>query len=76
MTLLIGLIITEKAWFFKEFPGFQLNSWFELSSLLIQLKKNPEKMKEIQKATLNYYKNNCSEKAVANYIIHQLTLLR
>jgi hypothetical protein len=33
-------------------------------------------MKEIQKATLNYYENNCSEKAVANYIINQLSLLR
>jgi hypothetical protein len=74
-----SIIITKKLynyWFFKDFPGFQLDSWFELSSLLIQLKKNPKKMKEIQKATLNYYENNCSEKAVANYIINQLSLLR
>tara|TARA_B110000091_G_C13779313_1_gene460368 strand:+ start:952 stop:1851 length:900 start_codon:yes stop_codon:yes gene_type:complete len=73
-----SIIITKKLynyWFFKDFPGFQLNSWFELSALLIHLKKNPEKMKEIQKATLKYYEDNCSEKSVANYIINQLTLL-
>jgi hypothetical protein len=74
-----NIIITKKLydyWFFKEFPGFQLDNWFKLSALLVDLKKNPKKMKAIQKATLAYYENYCSEKAVANYIVKQLSLLR
>lgn len=71
-----SIIITKKLydyWFFKNFPGIELSSWKDLSSTINELLKSPEKMKKIQQDTLNYYTKYCSEKAVAAYIIKQLS---
>ncbi|MFT5167664.1 MAG: hypothetical protein ACI8P3_002902 [Saprospiraceae bacterium] len=59
-------------WYFKNFPGIQINNWDDLDKVLIPLLNDPERMEEIHKQTLIYYDKYCSEKAVANYMIREI----
>ncbi len=57
-----------ETWYFKEFPGYQLNKWEELSPLLSTLLPKPEKLSALQSRILSYYRDYCSEEALARYI--------
>ena len=70
-----NVIITKKLydyWFYKEFPGIQLNNWIGLKSTIRNLLKNPEEIENIHKKTLRYYHKFCTELSVAGYIIERL----
>ena len=69
------VVITPKLynyWFFKDFPGIQIDHWGQLHSKVNYLFKNPSLFLEIQKKTLQYYKNSCSEEAVSKFVLKHL----
>jgi hypothetical protein len=73
------IIITKRLydfWYFKDFPGIELNSWYGLHREIKRLLRNPEHLKELHLEMLNYYKKNCSEEAVSKYIIGELNETR
>ncbi len=73
-----NVIITKRLynyWFFKDFPGIQINSWWKLHGVLKKLDNNLPLLEEISRSTLKYYEQNCSEKAVAHKIIETLKTL-
>lgn len=69
------VIISSKLydyWFFKDFPGIQINHWGQLYKKVRCLLKNPTLLMDIQNQTLNYYQKNCSEEAVSDYVLKHL----
>lgn len=55
-------------WFFQETPFITVPNWHDLPEIVKDLLKDPSRMDSIQKDTINFYRDYCSEKAVANYI--------
>lgn len=73
-----NVIITKRLydyWFFKDFPGIQVESWRELGRTIRNLLKNESEMRSIQQKTIAYYEKNCSEKAVSDYMIKRISEL-
>ena len=69
------LIITKKLydyWFYKAFPGYQTNNWIGVGGKIRYLLNHPDKMEEMHRNIRKYYEENCSEKAVAEYIIGKI----
>lgn len=54
--------------FYKNSPIIQINDWSELMPILEDLLSNPGKLNEIHHATVEWWENTCSEKAVAGYM--------
>lgn len=59
-------------WFFKEFPGYQLKSWWQVHRYIKKILSSPEEQKALQEKMKAYYQNYCSEKATANYVIRKI----
>lgn len=56
------------AWHYQNFPGFYVNSWAELPSIIKRLKRDPEKAEKIHQQMLRYYDTHCREESTARYI--------
>jgi hypothetical protein len=71
------VIMTPKddLWYYKDAPVFWINNWNELNEDFVN-KILSTNIDEIYEKTLEYYKNNLSEEAVANYIIEKLNILK
>lgn len=66
------IIITKELydyWFFKEFPGIQMNNWMGLHKQIISILSDQKKLNQIQQLMLSYYNKFCSEEATARYVI-------
>ena len=57
---------------YKDAPFIIVDNWGELRSIINNLLRDPEKMKNIHNNTLNWWNDVCSEKAMADYILKQL----
>jgi hypothetical protein len=62
----------DNLWYYKNTPAFFIHSWDQLNEDMISniLSMNID---ELYKKNLEYYNNNLSEEAVANYIFDSLT---
>lgn len=57
-------------WYYKNCPAIQLSSWNELNDTVVQKILNNKQQLFIE--SQNYYNNNLSPKAVANYITNKV----
>lgn len=65
------IVITEALpdrWFYTNAPIIQLNNWHELEKVLSQLLNHPDRLQELHQASLNWWKDYCSEVAVGEYM--------
>ena len=53
----------------------QVKDWKEGNQVVKKLLHNPEKLEEIHKKTLSWWKDKCSEKATAQYIVENINNL-
>ena len=70
-----NVIITKKLynyWFFNDFPGIQVNNWFNLYTKIKSLLADPVQLEEIHRNTLAYYDKYLNEEKVASFIIHKI----
>lgn len=54
--------------FYKDSPIIQLQDWSELKPLLSDLLANPAKLFRLHEATVEWWKEHCSETALADYM--------
>lgn len=59
--------------FYEGSPIIQLKDWSELRPLLTELLSDPARLRGLHKATVEWWKSRCSEKAVAEYMANLLT---
>jgi hypothetical protein len=59
-------------WYFKDSPIIQLSEWSKLKSVVKRLLASPDELQSLQIATLDWWREKCSPKAVAKYIASQL----
>ncbi|MBC7979598.1 MAG: hypothetical protein H7Y36_03435 [Armatimonadetes bacterium] len=54
--------------FYKDSPMIVIQDWSQLHATLEALMKNPDKLRQIHEATVDWWNNVCCEKAVAKYM--------
>ena len=72
------IVIAEEQpahWFAEESPAFIVDDWATLPDLLDHLLGNPERMQELQKASLQYWDNVLAPQAVSAHVVSCLTPL-
>jgi hypothetical protein len=70
------VIISEKlppTYFYKDSPIIQISDWKEGLKVANELINNNEELERLSKATINWWKNKCSEDAVAQYVADTIT---
>ncbi|MCP4438422.1 MAG: hypothetical protein GY810_05710 [Aureispira sp.] len=71
------VIITKKLydyWFFREFPGVEVDSWLNVGKYIRQLLTQPDLLETYQKKILGYYNTYCQEGVVAQFIIEKISI--
>ena len=58
--------------FYSNSPIIQINNWNEGLALVKELLKDPNKLEEIHQQTVDWWKQKCSEKATAEYIVTRI----
>lgn len=61
--------------FYQKAPMVEVNDWSKVYEIIRDLLRNPFRMLELHKFTKDWWKNVCSETAVANHIKHCLSLV-
>lgn len=59
-------------WFFRPFPGVIIEDWHQLPEKINTLLENPDGLQTMQNAILAYYRDYCSETAVAEFILGEI----
>ena len=71
-----GCIIVSKempdTFFYKNSPFIILKNWNELRPTINKLLNDPDRMKDIHLKTLAWWREICSEKAVASYMVNKI----
>jgi len=57
---------------YRDAPIIRITNWQRLEETVSQLLRSPERMLELQRLTLAWWEDVCSEKATAAYIRAQL----
>jgi len=73
------VIISEKlpsTHFYKDSPIIQIDNWEEGLKIAAELINNNAELEKMSKMTINWWKNRCSENAVAQYIIKCIKSIR
>ncbi|MFN6569429.1 exostosin family protein [Nostoc minutum NIES-26] len=69
------IVVTEalpSRWYLDGAPVIKIKDWQDLEGILGQLLKNKQLMRELHEESLNWWKNQCSEAIVAEYIVEKL----
>lgn len=72
------IIITDslpKTWFYEDAPVYKVDSWIELEDILLNLLSDKEKIEEMHQSTISFWREKCSEEAVASFMFHKLSSL-
>lgn len=73
-----GCIVIAEAlppsWFYQDAPIIKINNWKELEQLLVDLLPNQELLQKMQKDSLKFWRNKCSEEVIAKYIAETIDL--
>ena len=70
-----NVIVTRnlyKFWFFDDFPGIQVATWWHLDRVLYSLLNNPDRLMEIHEKTIDYHNHYLTEEKVAEYIVQKI----
>ncbi|WP_416670498.1 exostosin domain-containing protein [Egbenema bharatensis] len=65
------IVVTEALpdrWFYTDSPAIQINNWNELETILSNLLNHPDRLQSLHQASLNWWKDYCSETAVGQYM--------
>lgn len=71
------VILSEEkpdVWYYQDAPHVVVESWDELPQLLDELLSDPDRMETIRENTLKWWEEKCSPRAVANYIMKELSI--
>ncbi|GGF20478.1 glycosyltransferase family 47 protein [Hymenobacter cavernae] len=69
------IIISEQlphTFFYQDSPMIFIDDWKQSDVIIKELLSNPSKLADIHQRMLRWWKNVCSEQAIANYIIAKL----
>jgi len=65
------IVIAERCpdhWFYRESPAIVVNEWTRLEGVLSDLLGDPDRMRRVHAASLTYWTEVCSERALAKYM--------
>ncbi|BAY13418.1 glycosyltransferase [Calothrix sp. NIES-2098] len=69
------IVVTEalpSRWYLNGSPVIQIEDWQDLEKILKKLLENQQLMREMHQQSLNWWKNQCSEAIVGEYIVEKL----
>ena len=61
-------------WFTNGWPLIEVENWFGVGDLVDELINDPARLTDLSSKTLAWWQQECSEEAVAHYIVRQLSL--
>ncbi len=73
------VIISEPkpyTWFYSDGPHIEISNWLDLPNLLPNLLKDKQKLEYYHKRTKQWWEDNCSPQAVANYVMDELNEIK
>jgi hypothetical protein len=71
------VIVTEPLpdrWYYRDAPVITVRGWSELPRVLLELKRDPQRMRSLSERTRRWWDSALSERAVADYMIRELGL--
>ena len=63
-----------QSWFTNDWPVIEIDDWGELKDVASEILNDNQRLQEISEKTRLWWKENCSEEAVALYIARKLSL--
>ena len=71
------VVVTDRqlsSWFTNGWPLIEVENWFGVGDLVDELINDPARLTDLSSKTLAWWQQECSEEAVAHYIVRQLSL--
>jgi glycosyltransferase involved in cell wall biosynthesis len=59
-------------WYFKDSPIIQVTTWHNINQRLKYLLSDTERLQNIQKKTISWWRDHCGEKATAEYMAKKI----
>ena len=71
------VVVAERqlpTWFTTGWPVIEVDDWFDIGNLVDDLIDDPVRLNDLSLNTFAWWREECSEEAVAHYIVRQLSL--
>ncbi|MBN2530558.1 MAG: hypothetical protein JXR76_29495 [Deltaproteobacteria bacterium] len=62
-------------WFYTNSPAIEVKNWDDAENIIVELLKHPDRLKWLQKQSLEYWNDICSEEAISLFMARKISTI-